>query len=137
VGVGEARAPGGDQEVASQGEFQRAGVAVTLHRRDHGLRQVLDRIQGLGLKVPARCGLAGLNGLEVVAGGERTPAPAQNHAADLVGLGRQRVDVGAQLDEQVRTQRVQHLGTIERQYAQPVPIVPFHQCRHGRSLPES
>ena len=70
---------------------------MALHRGDDRLRQLLDGLEGLGLKMRRWRPFTGLNRFQVVAGRERSPGAAKNDASDTVGVGRDVVEVLAQL----------------------------------------
>ncbi len=86
---------------------------MTVNRRDHGLRQGLDGVERFRLEVRTWCPLSGLNGFQVVARGERPSLAAEQHAADVVDVLGDVVNMPAQLHEQAGTQGVQRFGSVQ------------------------
>ena len=134
VGVGEAGRLGGDDVVARQRQLQGARVAVAVDGGDHRLRQRLDELQRLGLVARRRGPLAGLDRLQVVAGRERPAGAPQHDGGDRVGGGGQRLEVGPQLHEQRRAQRVERLGPLQGERGHGVLVVPGHEIGHDALL---
>ena len=114
------------EDVATQREFEAAGVAVAVDAGDRRGRQRLEGVDGLGLEVAARCGIVVGDRLQVVAGAERSPCAAEHDAAHAVVIG-ERVEMGAQFDEHRWRERIELVRAIEGERGDAVAVVSQHE----------
>ena len=59
---------------------------------------------------------------EIVPGREALARAAHDDQPDAIGLARDLIDVRAQFDEHLDVERVQFLGTIQRERGETVPV---------------
>ena len=99
----------GQDEIAGERQFERAGEADAVDRRHRRLRQVLQTLDHLGLEQAERR----RHRAEVRPGAKSPPRPAQHDAADAIGLGFDRGEVRVELLEQLGVERVELVGPVE------------------------
>ena len=133
MGVGEPGVLGGEDDVPSERQFQRAGVAVPVHRRDHWLRQASQPLDDPGLEVRPRQPLAGGDVAQIVTGGKAAAGAAHDDQAGGLGFPLQPLDLGVQRPKQVHVQRVQLLRPVEGERRRAVPVLADDQFVHWRS----
>src|SRR5579862_492066 len=126
-----------DDQITGQRQFERAGVAVPMHRADDRLRKVREALDRLGLKIRLRRALALRDVGEIMASGEALAGATDDDQTDAIGLARKLVDVSAQFDKHLDVERVQFLGTIQCERGETVPVFAKHQSSHDLSSERS
>ena len=126
VRIGKLRRFGRDDQISRQRQLERAGVAMPMHGGNDRLRQVRQPLDRLGLKIRLRRALALRDVGEIVPGGEAFARAAHDHQPDALGLARDLVDVRAQFDKHLDVERVEFLGTIQRERCETVPVFAKH-----------
>jgi len=108
-----------NDQIASQRQFQRAGIAMSMHRRDHRLRQISQAFNHARLQMRHRQRLTGSQVMQIIAGGKHLPAPRNTTAPTMLRICSYAQDMRLQFQKHLHRQGVHLVRAIQRQGRQP------------------
>ncbi len=100
MSVGKTGGFGGDDKIARQRQFKRAGVTDAMHRANHGLGQERHHLDRLRLEVGLRLRYVPAHLLDIVAGGKAFAGAANDHQPNPIGLPLEVFEMGSQFHKQ-------------------------------------